>query len=327
MFDPTPIVRGDRLALARLLTQIENDLPVTAEAQAALYPSGGGAHIVGVTGPPGTGKSTLINALALAIRRSAAPRTVAIVAVDPTSPYTGGALLGDRVRMLDLAGDPGVFIRSMATRGALGGLARKTSAVVDVLDAAGFQVVLIETVGTGQAEADVARTAHTTVVVDVPGLGDDVQAMKAGVLETADILVVNKADRAGADEAAKALRGMLELAPRTVDADDAWTVPVCQMVASTGQGVPDVLAAIDAHREVLRSPAGDHRERARRRAQMEILLRDLLVERWQAQVPDGALEATLERVLARRVDPQTAVQSLLEAAESVPATPVGHRAR
>src|SRR5574340_933190 len=204
------LLKGDRLALARLLTQVEN---ATTEGKAALreiFPRTGHAHLVGVTGAPGTGKSSLVNRLTLELRSRA--KRVAIVAVDPTSPFTGGAVLGDRIRMKDLSADPDVFIRSMASRGALGGLARATSGLVQIFDAAGYDLIIVETVGAGQSEVDVARLAHTTVVVEAPGLGDDIQAIKAGILEIADILVVNKADRPGAENTVKALRSTLELA-------------------------------------------------------------------------------------------------------------------
>src|SRR5512140_1820608 len=209
------VLSGDRLALARLLTRVENLSPDGRAALAELFPHSGKAHLVGVTGAPGTGKSSLVNRLALHFRGQ--KLRVAIVAVDPSSPFTGGAVLGDRVRMRDLSGDSGVFIRSMASRGSLGGLAQATAGVVQVFDAAGFEIVLVETVGAGQSEVDIARTAHTTLVVEAPGLGDDVQAIKAGILEIADVLVVNKADLPGADAAVKALTAMLELgnsAPR-----------------------------------------------------------------------------------------------------------------
>ncbi len=208
------VLAGERLALARLLTQVENDTPLGRNAQAALFPRTGRAHLVGITGAPGTGKSSLVNQVARLFRHppgGAAPCKVAIVAVDPSSPFTGGALLGDRVRMRDLAGDPGIFIRSMAARGALGGLARATAALAQVFDAAGYEIILIETVGAGQNEVDIAGLAHTTLVVDAPGLGDDIQASKAGILEIADILVINKADRPGLENTQRALRSMLEL--------------------------------------------------------------------------------------------------------------------
>src|SRR5512135_1132122 len=206
------VLDGNRLALARLLTQVENDTPEGRQALDALFPHTGHAHLIGVTGAPGTGKSSLVNQMALAYRRADSPVKVAIVAVDPSSPFTGGAVLGDRVRMRDLAGDPGVFMRSMASRGSLGGLAQATAAVAQVFDAAGFDLVLIETVGAGQSEVDIARLAHTTIVVEAPGLGDDIQAIKAGILEIADIIVVNKADRPGVENTERALRIMLDLA-------------------------------------------------------------------------------------------------------------------
>jgi LAO/AO transport system kinase len=204
----TEALNGNRYALARLISQVEDDGVDARAALTALYPHTGTAHLVGVTGPPGSGKSTLVNEFAKELRAQGI--TVGIIAVDPTSPFTGGALLGDRVRMRDLAGDPGVFIRSMATRGSLGGLAQATSDVIKVLDAAGFDMILVETVGAGQAEVDIASTTHTTVVLEAPGMGDEVQALKAGLMEIADILVVNKADHAGADRTARALEMVID---------------------------------------------------------------------------------------------------------------------
>ena len=216
------LLSGNRLALTRLLTQVENDTPEGRAALTELFPHTGKAHLIGVTGAPGTGKSSLVNQLALHFRKQE-ERRVAIVAVDPSSPFTGGAVLGDRVRMRDLAGDPGVFIRSMASRGSLGGLARATAGLVQVFDAAGFDIVLIETVGAGQAEVEIARLAHTTLVVEAPGLGDDIQAIKAGILEIADILVVNKADRPGVEST---LRGAQKRtgtgAPRAARVPASW---------------------------------------------------------------------------------------------------------
>jgi LAO/AO transport system kinase len=214
------VLAGDRYFLARLLTLIENDDPQGLEALTLLYPHSGNAYLVGITGAPGSGKSTLVNRLASYLRnhfpfsdenKEENRVTVAIVAVDPSSPFTGGAILGDRIRMRDLSGDPGIFIRSMASRGALGGLATATSSVVEVLDAAGFDLILIETVGAGQAEVEIARTAHTTIVISAPGLGDDVQAIKAGILEIADILVVNKSDLPGADNTLRILQSAISM--------------------------------------------------------------------------------------------------------------------
>src|SRR5512135_435983 len=209
------VLSGDRLALARTMSQVENGTQEGQSVLGQLFPHTGKAHLVGVTGASGTGKSSLVNQLARFYRQPASTgqsRSVAIVAVDPTSPFTGGAILGDRIRMRDLAGDPRVFIRSMATRGSLGGLAAATASVVQVLDAAGYDLVLIETVGAGQSEVDIARLAHTTVVVEAPGLGDDIQAIKAGIMEIADVLVVNKADLPGVENTERALRGALNLA-------------------------------------------------------------------------------------------------------------------
>ncbi len=323
------VLSGDRLTLARLLTRIENDDPEGLEALNILYPSTGRAHLVGITGAPGTGKSTLVNRLAKEIREGGIedssrkrnePPTVAIVAVDPSSPFTGGAILGDRIRMRDLTGDPGIFIRSMASRGALGGVAKATAGVVEALDAAGFGVVLIETVGAGQAEVEIARTAHTTVVVDAPGLGDDVQAIKAGILEIADILVVNKSDLPGAENTLNALRSTLTLAHptrsygRSTDDDNLlWIPPVLPTVATKGDGIPELLQAIHEHRQHLQDTGeGRLRERERISSRLEQLLRDRLIAQFRADHPDGTYEALLADVLARNISPQQAVDQLIQ---------------
>src|SRR5512143_3586349 len=273
------VLNGDRLAMARLLTQVENLTADGRLALAALFPHSGKAHLIGVTGAPGTGKSTLVNRLALLYRGQ--QRRVAVVAVDPSSPFTGGALLGDRVRMKDLSGDSGVFIRSMASRGSLGGLAQATAGIVQVFDAAGYEIVLIETVGAGQGEVDIARLAHTTLVVEAPGLGDDIQAIKAGILEIADILVVNKADRPGVENTERALRSMLELAhpvqrrylhhgqAMTILAHDdpspdTWNVPIQRTIVTDGTGIPELVVEIERHEAYLRGSGNwSERERAR----------------------------------------------------------------
>ena len=219
------ILAGNRLALARALTAVENDTPEGQAILSAMYPRGGKGYLVGVTGSPGTGKSTLVNQLVLNLRQQFPGQKVAILAIDPTSPFSGGAVLGDRVRMQDLAGDPGVFIRSMASREALGGLATQTAALAQLFDCAGYDTILIETVGAGQNEVDIVRLAHTTIVVEAPGLGDDIQAIKAGILEIADILVVNKADRLGVEADRKSIEiyaGIIQWIDQ-----DIWPSPTC----------------------------------------------------------------------------------------------------
>lgn len=331
------VLAGDRLALSRILSQVENGTAAGRKALSELFPHTGKAHLVGITGAPGTGKSTLVNQLARYYRnppQGSSQRSVAVVAVDPSSPFTGGAILGDRVRMRDLAGDPGVFIRSMAARGSLGGLAYATASIVQVFDAAGFEVILIETVGAGQAEVDVARLAHTTVVVEAPGLGDDIQAIKAGILEIADVLIINKADRAGVENTERALRGMLQLAhpvPRIfrdsghwkshlIEAAPCgdmpiWNPPVLRTVATEGNGIRELALAIEDHREHLEK-SGDleRRERARLKAELDALLQDKLVARWQANVPASDYHRMLDRIVARQVSPHQAAEDLLDGA-------------
>lgn len=322
-----PVLNGDRLALARLLSRVENDTPEGRLALDALFPHTGRAHLIGVTGAPGTGKSSLVNQVALQFRKQG--KRVAIVAIDPSSPFTGGAVLGDRVRMRDLSGDPGVFIRSMASRGSLGGLAAATAAVTQVFDAAGFDVILIETVGAGQSEVDIARLAHTTLVVEAPGLGDDIQAIKAGILEIADILVINKADRPGVESTERALKTMLELAHpvRKVfrhhgqvvelnggDAPDArlWIPPVQRAVATEGKGILELLEAVERHVTHLRS-SGDwvRRERARLEAEFDLLLQETLVARFLSQIHPKSMDSTLESIQNREISPREAVYRLL----------------
>jgi LAO/AO transport system kinase len=323
------ILAGDRLALSRLLTQVENDAPEGHAALNELFSRGGKAHLIGVTGAPGTGKSSLVNQLALFYRKQTGKR-VAIIAVDPTSPFTGGALLGDRVRMRDLSGDTGVFIRSMATRGSLGGLAHTTAAAAQVLDSAGYEVVIIETVGAGQAEVDIARLAHTTLVVESPGLGDDIQAIKAGILEIADILVINKADLAGVENTERALRGMLELAhpvrhvfqhhgkTETVEApatenDSVWIPSIVRTVALEGKGIAELAEAVARHADFLRqSGEWTGREHARLRSEVEALIQETLAERFRLSVPEDCYQSVLSDVFSHRLSPWSAVQSLLD---------------
>jgi LAO/AO transport system kinase len=306
------VLSGDRLSLARILTQVENGSPAGREALDKLFPHTGRAHRVGVTGAPGSGKSSLVNQLVRAIRHPEdgnTPQKVAVVCVDPSSPFSGGALLGDRIRMRDLAGDPGVFIRSMASRGALGGLARATAAVVDVLDAAGYDFVIIETVGAGQSEVDIARLAHTTLVIEAPGMGDDIQANKAGILEIADILVLNKADLPGADATERVLKDALHLGYAQ---EAGWQPPVLRTVALDGSGVPALLASIRQHRQYLHSSAEwQRRERSRLLNELDALLQGELVAHWRRQVPEEVLRAVNDRLFNRQISPFQAVDELL----------------
>jgi len=298
------VLAGRPREIGRALSAVER--PGGAEEiLRPLYARTGRARVVGITGPPGAGKSTLVQRLAQAYRRRG--DSVAIVAVDPSSPFTGGAILGDRIRMSEIFTDPGVFIRSMATRGALGGLSRATGDAIDVLDAAGFGVVLVETVGVGQDEVEIVRSAETTVVVLVPGLGDDIQAIKAGILEIGDVFVINKADREGADRAAAEIVMMLDFTP-----DRAWRPPVVRTVAPRGEGISETIDAIDSHGAFLRAtPEGE--ERRARRVRGRLL--DLLQERFRRAIEDGAarpegLEEAVTRVVERREDPYAAAARL-----------------
>lgn len=319
---------GSVRALARLITLIESRPGAAQKILSAVINHGGQAHIVGITGPPGAGKSTLVSAVAKGYRQE--EKTVAIVAVDPTSPFTGGALLGDRIRMRSLSGDAGIFIRSMASRGQLGGIAAATSAVVQLLDAVGFDVILVETVGAGQAEVDIAASVHTTVVIEAPGMGDDVQSIKAGILEIADILVVNKADRPGASRTANTLKMMLQLANpvsgghhghQSVEnahhkLDDAgpsgWHIPVIKTTAITGSGIPECISAIKNHREYLKESGGWlAREERRSRRAFEALLQERLLSRLRASLAADEENQLVEAIARREVDVYTAVDRLL----------------
>jgi LAO/AO transport system kinase len=305
-------VAGDRLALARLLTAVENRTPVAEAAMRRLYPTAGRAHLVGITGPPGSGKSTLVAALIAEVRK--AGRTVAVVAVDPSSPITGGALLGDRVRMQAYAADDGVFIRSMASRGHAGGLASTSTAAAAVLDAAGFDLILLETVGTGQSEVEVAAAADTTVVLEAPEMGDEIQAIKAGLLEVADLVVVNKGDKPGAQRTAAQLRAML-VATAARDADPSRPRPkrpqVLITTAATGDGVPELLEALDRHRAAGRENVSAGARLARAEAQVWAIVADRLRERLHDEARRPATEAILDEVAGHRLDPYSAADRLL----------------
>ncbi|MGD8429720.1 MAG: methylmalonyl Co-A mutase-associated GTPase MeaB [Ectothiorhodospiraceae bacterium] len=294
-------------AMARLITRSEIGDREVRPALAALYQRAGRAHIVGITGVPGAGKSTLVTELAREIRRSG--RTVAVVAIDPSSPFSGGAILGDRIRMADLVSDPGVFIRSMATRGALGGLARATLDAVDILDAGGFDVILIETVGVGQDEVEVVRAAHTTVVVNAPGLGDDIQAIKAGVLEIADVHVVSKADRSDANRTIRELKGMLTMSLSTDP--DAWRIPVVPTSAENLSGFDELLAALDAHLGFLNASGELDRRRRRIASTRVVKLAEEIVRESFARTHPERMEKLLDRVVDREIDPHQGAVELL----------------
>jgi LAO/AO transport system kinase len=307
------VLSGNRRAIARLITIIENNGAEAQEALAALYPHTGRAHIVGVTGAPGTGKSTLVNELAKVYRRR--ERTVGIIAVDPTSPFSGGALLGDRIRMRDLSGDQGIFIRSMATRGSLGGLARATADAVKVLDAAGYQTIFVETVGAGQSEVDIARAAHTTIVVEAPGLGDEIQAFKAGITEIADIFVVNKADREGADRTAMALQMLLDLdhSSHLSSQDPEWRPPICKTIALHGEGVGAVVEAIEDHAAHLRESGNlQRRERERIEGELRSILTQEMARSFFERVDERQFDGLIDSIIRRELDPYSAAALLLK---------------
>ena len=310
------VLAGERLALARLLTQVENGTPAGRAALDVLYAHTGQAHMVGITGAPGTGKSSLANQLAKTFRRMddrTPARRVAVLAVAPSSPFSGGALLGDRVRMKDAFGDPGIFIRSMASRGEVGGLARATLGMAQVLDAAGFEIILIETVGAGQAEVDIVRLAHSVVVVDAPGLGDDIQAIKAGILEIADILVVNKADLPGAENTLRGLQGMLETAYGEERQGEVWRPKLLRATATSGEGVAEVAQAILDHRAYLERNGGwERREKDRVEREFFLMLKAELFRRWGDRTGGEAIRKALDRLVRRETTPNQAVEEMLD---------------
>jgi LAO/AO transport system kinase len=299
---------GDARAVARLISLVEDASPLLREVMAGLAPHTGNAQIVGITGSPGVGKSTSTSALVTALRK--ADKRVGVLAVDPSSPFSGGALLGDRVRMQDHALDRHVYIRSMASRGHLGGLSWSTPQALRVLDAAGCDVVLVETVGVGQSEVEIAGLADTTLVLLAPGMGDGIQAAKAGILEIGDVYVVNKADREGADQVRRDLRNMLALADRD---ETAWKPPIVQTVAQTGQGVDEVVEAIDKHRAWMEESGELARRRVRRaRDEIEAIAVTALRSRWGDVHTRTELDDLAERVAAGETDPYAAADSLLE---------------
>jgi LAO/AO transport system kinase len=302
---------GDVRTLARTISTVENRAPGWSDLLKASFPHSGKARVIGLTGAPGAGKSTLVDQLARLYRKQ--NQTVGIVAVDPTSPYTGGAILGDRIRMQEHFADPGIYIRSMATRGSLGGLARTTADVTTVLDASGRDVILIETVGVGQDEVDIVRLADITVVILVPGMGDDVQTIKAGIMEIADIFVINKSDREGAERAEREIRALQSLALR----HDGWTPPIVMTIASDGTGVEDLAAAIDAYVSYLQKENLALKKSVQNwQERLVEMLRDAMLEKARAQFGDGNMATLAAEVAEHKRDPYTLVEEIVAKARN-----------
>jgi len=299
---------GDTRALARAISTVENRAPGWSDLLKALFPHSGSARILGLTGAPGAGKSTLVDQMARLYRKQ--DRTVGIIAVDPTSPYTGGAILGDRIRMQDHFSDPGIYIRSMATRGSLGGLARTTADVSTVLDASGRDMVLIETVGVGQDEVDIVRLADITIVILVPGMGDDVQTIKAGIMEIADIFVINKSDREGAERVEREVRALQSLAVR----QDGWTPPIVKTVASVGTGVPELAAAVVDYEAYLQKENLALKKSAENWQERLVgMLRDAMLEKAREHLGNGNVARLAAEVAEHKRDPYTLVEEIAAA--------------
>jgi LAO/AO transport system kinase len=323
------LLSGDRLALSRFLTQVENGDPQARPVLDRLYRYTGHAHCIGITGAPGTGKSSLVNRLTKNLRATSTKK-VAIIGVDPSSPFTGGAILGDRVRMRDLAGDSGVFIRSMASRGALGGLAVATAQMAQVFDAVGFDLILVETVGAGQSEVDIARLAHTTLVVEAPGFGDDIQAIKAGIMEIADILIINKADLPGVENTERALRSNLEMGysgflsnkyghQESVAAEErtaeelVWVPPILRTVSTREDGITGVWEKIEEHFVFLKQSGKlEKLERERIKSELNALIQARLLRQWRDNTGTFRMESALQQVIEKQWSPEQAVDWLVE---------------
>jgi len=300
------VLKGDRRSIARAITLVENNSPEAQEIISSLYPHTGKTYIIGVTGPTGSGKSTLIEKLAKELRRKG--KTVGIVCVDPTSPFTGGAFLGDRVRMQELSVDEGVFIRSMATRGNPGGLARATKDAVRILDASGKDVAIVEAVGAGQSEVDIIKVAHTILVVLPPGLGDEIQAIKAGIMEIGDVFVANKADRENADKTVTDIEAMLDMAPEK----DEWRPPVIKTVAITGEGITELLNKIDQHKEYLETGALELRRKQRVEAELVEAIKQRVTESVLRELKErGKFDELIHKILTREMDPYSAADMVL----------------
>ncbi|HET7890456.1 MAG TPA: methylmalonyl Co-A mutase-associated GTPase MeaB [Candidatus Sulfotelmatobacter sp.] len=300
-----PLRSGDVRTLARAISAVENRAPGWSDLLKALFPHSGRARVIGLTGSPGAGKSTLVDHLARYYRKQ--NHSVGIVAVDPTSPYTGGAILGDRIRMQEHFADPGIYIRSMATRGSLGGLARTTADVTTVLDASGRDIILVETVGVGQDEIDIVRLADITVVILVPGMGDDVQTIKAGIMEIADIFVINKSDREGAERVEREIRALQSLATR----NDGWTPPIVKTVASEGTGVPEMAEAIAEYERYLQKENRALKKSVENwQERLVEMLRDALLEKARAQLGDGNVARLAKDIAEHKRDPYTLIEEL-----------------